>query len=322
MIRMPDGPLKHVGDFPLVVALHTDVDGEHHRQRDRRAGPICAADARVSRATPVGHAPRRVPRARRPSAARHGAAFAGPPFASAAFAAGDAGACARIDRSPPSWQASQRSSNGGIPPVRHARRSPTRRPEAAARTRWRPSSRCWAACCSTTRRSTASATSRRRRLLQRRAPAHLRAHRRARRRRQAGRRRHRLGVARLGAEARLRRRARLSRRAGAERADRGEHPPLRGDRPRALDPAPARGDGRRHRRLGVQPARPQREGDPRPGRGQGAAHRRAGRARRSSSSRRSARCWPASSSASRRSTTATIRPTSPACRPASPTSTG
>ena len=25
MVRMPDGPLKHVGDFPLVVALHTDV---------------------------------------------------------------------------------------------------------------------------------------------------------------------------------------------------------------------------------------------------------------------------------------------------------
>jgi len=25
MIRMPDGPLKHVGDFALTVALHTDV---------------------------------------------------------------------------------------------------------------------------------------------------------------------------------------------------------------------------------------------------------------------------------------------------------
>ena len=25
MIRMPSGPLKHVGDFPLVVALHADV---------------------------------------------------------------------------------------------------------------------------------------------------------------------------------------------------------------------------------------------------------------------------------------------------------
>jgi large subunit ribosomal protein L9 len=25
MIRMPEGPLKHVGDFPLTVALHTDV---------------------------------------------------------------------------------------------------------------------------------------------------------------------------------------------------------------------------------------------------------------------------------------------------------
>ena len=25
MIRMPDGPLKHVGDFALTVAPHTDV---------------------------------------------------------------------------------------------------------------------------------------------------------------------------------------------------------------------------------------------------------------------------------------------------------
>lgn len=25
MVRMPEGPLKHVGDFPLVVAPHTDV---------------------------------------------------------------------------------------------------------------------------------------------------------------------------------------------------------------------------------------------------------------------------------------------------------
>lgn len=25
MIRMPSGPLKHVGEFPLVVALHADV---------------------------------------------------------------------------------------------------------------------------------------------------------------------------------------------------------------------------------------------------------------------------------------------------------
>jgi large subunit ribosomal protein L9 len=25
MVRMPDGPLKHVGEFPLTVVLHTDV---------------------------------------------------------------------------------------------------------------------------------------------------------------------------------------------------------------------------------------------------------------------------------------------------------
>ena len=25
MVRMPEGPLKHVGDFPLIIALHADV---------------------------------------------------------------------------------------------------------------------------------------------------------------------------------------------------------------------------------------------------------------------------------------------------------
>ena len=25
MVRMPDGPLKHIGDFPLTIALHTDA---------------------------------------------------------------------------------------------------------------------------------------------------------------------------------------------------------------------------------------------------------------------------------------------------------
>ncbi|MGH8714779.1 MAG: 50S ribosomal protein L9 [Casimicrobiaceae bacterium] len=25
MVRMPDGPLKHVGEFPLAIALHTDA---------------------------------------------------------------------------------------------------------------------------------------------------------------------------------------------------------------------------------------------------------------------------------------------------------
>ena len=26
MVRMPDGPLKHVGEFPLTIALHTDAE--------------------------------------------------------------------------------------------------------------------------------------------------------------------------------------------------------------------------------------------------------------------------------------------------------
>ena len=142
------------------------------------------------------------------------------------------------------------------------------------------------------------------------------------RRRQAGRRRHGLRVARVDAEARLHRRPRLPRRAGRQRADRGEHPPLRADRPRPLDPAPAGRDRRRHRRRRLQSAGAQREGSARPGRGQGAAHRRAGRARRAAGGDDRHAARRASSIASRRSTTATIRRTSPACRPASPISTG
>ena len=93
-------------------------------------------------------------------------------------------------------------------------------------------------------------------------------------------------------------------------------------RPRALDPAPARRDGDRDRRIGVQSAGRSaktvldeaeakvlhiaEQGCPR--RPEFPGHRPAAR-----------RAW---SSASRRCTTATIRPTSPACRPASPISTG
>ena len=28
MVRMPEGPLKHVGDFPLTIALHTDASAQ------------------------------------------------------------------------------------------------------------------------------------------------------------------------------------------------------------------------------------------------------------------------------------------------------
>jgi large subunit ribosomal protein L9 len=39
MIRMPSGPLKQVGDYPLTVSLHTDVTA-HHRRRPRRGRDI------------------------------------------------------------------------------------------------------------------------------------------------------------------------------------------------------------------------------------------------------------------------------------------
>jgi large subunit ribosomal protein L9 len=28
MVRMPDGPLKHVGEFPITIVLHTDVPAQ------------------------------------------------------------------------------------------------------------------------------------------------------------------------------------------------------------------------------------------------------------------------------------------------------
>jgi large subunit ribosomal protein L9 len=28
MVRMPDGPLKHIGEFPLTIVLHTDVPAQ------------------------------------------------------------------------------------------------------------------------------------------------------------------------------------------------------------------------------------------------------------------------------------------------------
>ena len=37
-IRMPDGPLKHVGEFPLVVGLYLDVTANITVSRDRRGG--------------------------------------------------------------------------------------------------------------------------------------------------------------------------------------------------------------------------------------------------------------------------------------------
>ncbi len=162
----------------------------------------------------------------------------------------------------------------------------------------------------------------RRRLLQRRPPDHLPADRAAGRRRQAGRRRHRVRSACLGAEARLRRRARVPRCTRRQRPDRREHPALRADRPRPLDPAAARGDGRRHRRQRLQPDGARRQGNPRPGRGQGAAHRRAGESRRAAVLRD--RQAPGRRRRAHRDALQPrrSRPTSPACPPASPTSTG
>jgi hypothetical protein len=34
---MPAGALKHIGEYPITLQLHTDVLAEHHRARGRRS---------------------------------------------------------------------------------------------------------------------------------------------------------------------------------------------------------------------------------------------------------------------------------------------
>ena len=111
---------------------------------------------------------------------------------------------------------------------------------ASRRIRSRPSRACSAACCSTTAPGTASATCStdsdfyryEHRLIYARD-------RRADQRDQAGRRDHRLRAAAEPRQGRGVRRPGLPQRAGAERAERGQHPPLRRDRARALGAAQA-----------------------------------------------------------------------------------
>ena len=49
MVRMPDGPLKHIGEFPLTIALHADARGAHQRPRpgrhDRGSGRLTGTRA-------------------------------------------------------------------------------------------------------------------------------------------------------------------------------------------------------------------------------------------------------------------------------------
>ena len=55
MVRMPDGPLKHVGEFPLTIALHHDAPRAHHRdgtgRYDRNPG---SAERPIARCTRSG----------------------------------------------------------------------------------------------------------------------------------------------------------------------------------------------------------------------------------------------------------------------------
>ena len=112
------------------------------------------------------------------------------------------------------------------------------------------------------------------RLLPLRAQDHLRRHRRADRRQQARRRHHRLRAPADGRQGRGLGRPGLPERAGAERAERGQHAPLLGDRARARDPAQADLRQRRDRHQRVQPAGPRRHADPGRGRRQDLQDRR------------------------------------------------
>ena len=104
-------------------------------------------------------------------------------------------------------------------------------------------------------------------------------------RHQAGRRDHGVRAAAEPRQGRGVRRAGLPERAGAERAERGQHPPLRRDRARALGAAQAGRGERRDRHRRVQPAGPAGRADPRRGRGQDLPHRRGRLAHRSRASR-------------------------------------
>ena len=83
----------------------------------------------------------------------------------------------------------------------------------------------------------------------------------------------------LAEEARLHRRHGVSRRAGGKRAHGGQHPPLRRNRARARDPAPAGRSRRRDRRQRLSSARAQRARNSRPRRNQGVRDRGTRRAR-------------------------------------------
>ena len=77
MMRMPEGPLKHIGEFPITVALHTRCRRAHHvspwSARTRRSRNAVAAPRGVRRSA-AWYAWRREPVVQR-SAARllHGA---------------------------------------------------------------------------------------------------------------------------------------------------------------------------------------------------------------------------------------------------------
>ena len=131
----------------------------------------------------------------------------------------------------------------------------------------------------------------RQRLLPLRAPADLRGDRRADQRQQAGGRDHGLRAAAEPGQGRGLRRAGLPECAGAERAQRGQHPPLCRDRARARHPAQAGRRQRRDRHQRLQPAGPAGVADPRRGRGPDLQHRRGRLAQRARASRAWTSWW-------------------------------
>ena len=245
-VRLPSGPLKTVGEHPVDGrAAHGRLDARHHHR---------------SSATPCRAEPPALPSTKAPRGA----------FVACAGIAARAGAALEC----PSVRRADPHPRPQCPTIRKSTRSSCRR------TRSRRSSRCWAACMLDNDAAD--------RIGDVVGPEDFYAE------------AHRLifdAAMRLIAEGRpadvvtvsealdSTRKLdyvggpRLPRRAGAERPHRGEHPPLRDDRPRALDPAPARRHRGRDRRGRLPPDGPQRARGARHRRGEGAAHRRAGLAR-------------------------------------------
>ena len=143
-VRLPNGPLKTVGEHPVSVAPHTDVvvDVTVHGGRRDRLTALAVADAEGPARAGLFHLRRAVPRFHR-------------------FATGCPQACPQARARMPRLASIVATMSAVFRPplIQPPPRATTRSPACACRRiRSRPSRACSAACCSTTAPGTAPAT--------------------------------------------------------------------------------------------------------------------------------------------------------------------